>query len=137
MADKIPQRLKLYRVLRNSKVTLGIIILNGEFVCCTVERPWLDNIQNKSCIPCGIYLIEWGYSERFGESLRLRDVPGRSGILIHKANFAKELRGCIAPGLFYTIAGGSIGVQSSAIALGKLKNLLIGAREISIEIINA
>lgn len=31
---------------------------------------------------------------------RLVDVPGREGILIHPANFAEELDGCIAPGIY-------------------------------------
>jgi len=37
-------------------------------------------------------------SLKFGRVYRVYDVKGRTGILIHPANFVSELKGCIAIG---------------------------------------
>lgn len=78
--------------------TFGALFFQGTFVCFTIELPWKDNARNISCIPDGCYLLEIWYTDRFKHHLVVKDVPGRSEILIHPANNAlKELRGCIAP----------------------------------------
>lgn len=78
--------------------TNGEIRMDGERVCDAIELPWKDNARNISCIPEGKYPLAKRYSKRFGWHILVKDVPGRSGILIHLANNAmKELRGCIAP----------------------------------------
>jgi hypothetical protein len=66
----------------------------------TLELPWKDNMPDISCIPPGIYGYEKWYSPTFKTTvIRLLHVPGRTNILIHPANFVRQLRGCIAPGL--------------------------------------
>jgi hypothetical protein len=74
----------------------------------TVERPWLDNAPNVSCIPTGYYEMEKVNSPRFGpDTWEIMDVPGRTHILIHAANWSKQLEGCIAlgRGLFANLDG--------------------------------
>jgi|SRR5215831_8121482 len=72
----------------------GIMLLDGEFFCFTME-----NYVKK--IPSGIYDCEIYNSPRHHmEVILLKDVPNRSMIEIHIANFPKELEGCIAPGEF-------------------------------------
>lgn len=78
----------------------------------TLEREWLDNRPRVSCIPPGRYqLVPWA-GTRFpkhwalrGGTVGLWPGPGiaRSAILIHAANSAEELAGCIALG---TLAAG-------------------------------
>lgn len=65
----------------------------------TIERPWLGNKPFKSCIPAGSYRVERRESVKFGSHWHVQDVPERSLILIHAANYASELSGCIAPGM--------------------------------------
>lgn len=78
--------------------THGEVRMNGELVCYSIELPWRDNARNISCIPEGSYRLSKRYSKRFGWHILVRDVPGRSNILIHPANDAlRELQGCIAP----------------------------------------
>lgn len=80
------------------KGTNGAIYLNGEFICHTIELPWLDNNQGESCIPSGKYKLSKRHSLKHKNHLEILDVPGRKNILIHPANDAlKELKGCIAP----------------------------------------
>jgi len=78
--------------------TNGTLTFNGHFVCFTIELPWKENKQNSSCIPEGIYELRSRTSTKFHNHLEILDVPNRSYILIHPANWPKELHGCIGLG---------------------------------------
>lgn len=81
-----------------STVTLGRFTIGGKLLCCTLELPWKKNARATSCIPEGTYSMMWSYSPAFRRNTwRLIDVPGRDGILIHAANYTRQLKGCIAP----------------------------------------
>ena len=102
--------------------TNGTLLLYGKPVCDTIELPWLDNRRNVSCIPEGRYRLMRTRTRHFGFGLRVMDVPGRSGILIHPANdAATELRGCIAPVTKHTGEGKGI---YSRVALERLENIV-------------
>lgn len=87
--------------------TFGRLTLSDGQELCTVELPWRDNAGGRSCIPVGVYRCEVVNSPRFGRAYEVRDVAGRSHILIHAANFGgdkekgwdTDLLGCIGPGL--------------------------------------
>jgi hypothetical protein len=103
----------LYRTAYKSEGTNGILYVNGNPFCCTIELPWRDNTCAISCIPEGRYLLDKRWSKHFGWHLLVRGVPDRTLILIHPANNAlKELQGCIAP-VTRTITAG-IGEESKA-----------------------
>ena len=78
--------------------TNGQLYLGNEMLCATIELPWKENKRQVSCIPEGRYELKRRYTERFDAHLLLKDVPGRSYILIHAFNDAlEESKGCIAP----------------------------------------
>lgn len=78
--------------------TNGALFHQGKFICFMIELPWKENARNISCIPDGRYELALWYTDRFKHHLVVKNVPGRSGILVHTANDAvKELRGCLAP----------------------------------------
>lgn len=85
--------------------TFGMLVMDDGADLHTVELPWRDNATGISCIPPGTYRCEVVKSPRFGKVYGLRDVPKRTNILIHAANFGgdrgkgwhTELQGCIAP----------------------------------------
>ena len=82
----------------NPNGTNGILNINGEFICFTIELPWHNNLPQISCIPEGEYKVAPRFSKKHGGHLLIKDVPGRAIILFHPANNAqKELKGCIAP----------------------------------------
>lgn len=119
-----------------SPATLGTLSIDGVKECDTLELPWRDNKPGISCIPAGRYRVTWTPSLNFERhTLRLQDVPGRSGILIHSANFQGQLRGCIAPGM----RRGESVIDSRAAVL-KLEAKVVPAIErgeaVTIEIIN-
>lgn len=78
--------------------TNGALFYQGKFICFMIELPWKENARNVSCIPDGRYELALWYTDRFKHHLVVKNVPGRTGILVHPANDAlKELRGCLAP----------------------------------------
>jgi Family of unknown function (DUF5675) len=70
----------------------------GAFEAFTVERPWLDNQPFVSCIPDGTYPLQRFHSSRFGHVWMVCEVPNRSSILIHPANWPSDVEGCIGLG---------------------------------------
>lgn len=57
-------------------------------------------VKGKTCIPSGRYRLAWTLSPSRGvHTLRLLDVPGFQGILIHSGNGPEHTEGCICPGL--------------------------------------
>lgn len=76
------------------------------FECVTIERSWQDNLVSESCIPEGNYelrrrrsgVVERTTGGEYLEGWEVTGVPGRTYIMIHPANYADQLEGCIAPG---------------------------------------
>ena len=77
--------------------TLGRLTI-GNWGCFTIERPWKDNQPNVSCIPEGVYACQPFSGERFKVVIQIMDVPHRSYILFHVANFPHDIEGCIGVG---------------------------------------
>lgn len=80
------------------------------FKCRTLELPDLNNAANVSCIPEGYYDVVPRQSPKYSNHFHVLDVPNRSYILIHPANYVgsnnpntghSDLRGCIAVGEKY------------------------------------
>lgn len=113
--------LLVHRDYRDISCTMGMIS-NGVKNLYTMERPWVPSdktvagTKGVSCIPIGRYRLIRHNSEQHpnvwalvNPSLEVyhwdEDVPrdrvgiARTLVLIHAANRAEELRGCIAPGL--------------------------------------
>ncbi len=108
--------------------TYGRLLILPEHWMWTVEREWLDNERFKSCIPEGEYEVGPRTSSRFGAVMEVMNVPNRTDILFHAANWPSSLQGCISPGLGFGFlpSGGQFcpAVLSSRRAMGKLKEIV-------------
>jgi hypothetical protein len=74
-----------------------------EWECETVERPWINNEPNISCIPEGRYRIRRtrynkGNAGAGYPAFEILDVTGRSLIKIHVANWPHDVEGCVGVG---------------------------------------
>jgi|LSQX01.3.fsa_nt_gb hypothetical protein len=80
-----------------------------------LELPWKNNEVGVSRIPSGEFDAIAAKRPNGKFSIRFLEVVGRTWILIHIANYIREIRGCIAPGLkFADIDGdGLIDVSDS------------------------
>jgi len=104
-------RLVISRGPSTAAGTFGAATLVGITTWDSLELPWRDNRHRLSCIPPGIYragLIDGASVGRpkFGMVYLLHAVPGRTGILLHRANWAgdvekgyhSDLEGCLSIG---------------------------------------
>lgn len=90
------ERLVLERVYLADR-TLGSIYRGTELICKVLELPWKDNKKSISCIPEAVYLVrkEPPKEDRPYPYFRLPQVPGRSGILIHRGTNPTHSKGCL------------------------------------------
>ncbi|HEX8838454.1 MAG TPA: DUF5675 family protein [Candidatus Acidoferrum sp.] len=137
--------LTLTREQLGSESTEGILFVDGEQECFTLELPVKDG-KPGSAIPPGQYLIIIAGSPKFLRSTdtwvqrfaytipHVVGIPGRSEILIHWGNDAADTEGCILVGQ----TRGDNFVGSSRAAFEALHDKLIAARSrgeaISIEV---
>jgi hypothetical protein len=92
-----------FEIIRRPEVpgleTFGELFIEGVHFCFTLERPWLNDEPDVSCIPIGTYEVRYLWSDKFGKLMpHVMDVPGRSGILFHKLNWVRQSEGCIGLG---------------------------------------
>ena len=85
------------------KQTLGILFVVDEmnrivYSCFTLELPDFNNQRQKSNIPVGNYKVVKRNSPKYGNHFHILDVPNRDLILIHQANYSRQLLGCVAVG---------------------------------------
>jgi hypothetical protein len=104
----------------------GALLSGDTQLAFTCERPWLDNKPDVSCIPPGSYTFSRYESPTKGRVWITQDVPGRSNIEIHSANWPYQLAGCIAVGEGFLRDANLaiIGVADSRNTIGKLYNEL-------------
>lgn len=114
------KRAILTRAPSTDEGTFGMLQLDAQ-VLRTTELPWRDNKPQASCIPLGVYRCEIVQSPKFGRVYGVQNVPGRSAILIHSANYGgdttkgyrSQLLGCIAPCMAHGQLNGQMaGLQS-------------------------
>lgn len=159
--------LRLTRELMNASCcrgTLEVLDADGEVVrtLFTIEKPWIPSSTGgragepfRSCVSAGTYSLSpfvrpngdkvWMLSNPELDVFKLdSDVPsarkgmGRFLILIHVANRARDVVGCIGPGRTWrTDPDGTVMVTSSRDAMKELHSELDGRRSLEIEIINS
>lgn len=132
-------RIVINRKTYGDQQTLGVgLVLDANdielFNFVTIELAWKENKKRISCIPAGYYKAFKHQSPKFGETIWLQNVDDRSEILIHPANFSRQLLGCIAPGEnFLDIdKDGLIDVTNSKKTMDKILSLIGNRTEILI-----
>ena len=122
----------LTRIKTSEDGTFGVLALPElGFSCYTAEPAWRDNQRSISCIPKGEYDVELRYSPSRGLVFHVKDVPGRSYILIHAGNFAStykrtDTEGCILIGDRLGVLAGLPVVLNSRLTLKKMMRLING-----------
>ena len=122
--SKVP--VSLHRIENTSEHTFGEMHVLGERFYI-IERPWLDNRSNVSCIPTGVYtglFMARSSSGKYKNVYWLQEVPNRGGILVHSGNLVKHSLGCLIIGLRAGHLGGKRAVLNSKTALHEFVELL-------------
>lgn len=113
---------KLIRYKRTSKETLGCLIINDQ-VFYILEPTWKNNQRNVSCIPAGIYQVNYlakSNSGKYRPCFHITNVINRVSILIHNGNVYKHTKGCLIIGMREGILSNNLAVLNSRYALRKL-----------------
>ena len=113
--------------------TIGKLHVDSKFICYTLERPWLDNEPNVSCVPAGNYRMKPHTSPSKGKTYYLRSLDDdsvklfgpakRTHILLHPGNTIEDSAGCILVGDSYGIIDGQIAVMNSKKTFERILNL--------------
>ena len=151
-------QLQLNRDYFTSYCTLGYLSEPGGRKWPTIERPWVScessscGEKGQSCIPLGDYRVLRYSSDAhpsvyalsapmLGVYISDAEVPGplrgfaRTNCLIHPANWASELRGCVAPGKERVKGPDSYWmVKSSRDAINEIRNILGAAADVRLVI---
>jgi len=130
-------KVTLLRIERTEKITLGVLMIDEEIFCVTLENPWKNNKVNESCIPADIYICKRYESNKYGDTYLVKDVEGRTWILFHWGNFVSNTDGCILLGESYTYINGEKAIGSSKKAflafidkLGEVDNFILEIKEV-------
>jgi hypothetical protein len=149
-------KLILNRDYNHETCTMGTLFFQTpaqDFLCQTMERPWVPQsgsnggFPGRSCVPRGTYRLMRHNSEAHpytwalvNSDLDVIHYPdklrplSRCLVLIHVANYARELRGCIAPGYGRGDSEGEKMVTQSRRAMLDIKRLLPWTDEHILEI---
>lgn len=106
-------QLLITRNWRKADYTIGKLYVNGKQLCNSLEdtdrrlfqgQPLSEilkiKIKGQTAIPTGTYRLRVSESPKFKrELIEVVDVPGFSGIRIHRGNTNADTEGCILPGL--------------------------------------
>ncbi len=116
-----PVKVILQRLIEDKYGTHGELKdEEGKTLCCTIERPWLNNQHDISCIPAGEYACIPHDSPTHPKCWEVSGVPDRTAILIHTGNTEADSAGCIIIGATASVTG----VLMSKVAMDKLREIL-------------
>lgn len=104
--------IRLKRIFKGPNYTIGKLYVDGKYYCDTLEdtdrglKSTMSEaeikqikVYAKTAIPTGTYDVIVNVSPKFQRNLpRLMNVPGYTGILIHRGNTPQNTAGCILVG---------------------------------------
>lgn len=105
------------------------VLIDSNLLLTTLERRWLDNRPNESCIPNGEHLCKRTISPKFGETFEVTRVPNRTDILFHRGNLFGNSLGCILVGAGYGKINNQWGITDSGAGFTTLYKYLAGESE--------
>lgn len=130
-------RMKIIHLKRISYTILGTfgVLLEGKIpFCLTLERLWLNNRKNESCIPVGNYWCRRTQSPKFGNTFKVVNVKNRFHILFHKGNLVEDTHGCIILGEEFGAIQGRAALLSSGRAFQEFMNRMKGLNKFYLQI---
>lgn len=114
-------------------------LIVGDQTLAVLERPWLNNLRNRSCIPAAGYLCRFllrSASGKYKSVFHVTAVPGRAGILMHNGNVVSHTKGCLIIGMRNGRLANQPAVLNSRSAMQVLRDY-IGTEPFRITILGA
>lgn len=117
--------------------TFGILLIDGESFCVTLEPYDRDNQKSISNIPAQQYICEKFRSPSYGFTYRIKNIQGRSKVLFHAGNYARNTRGCIILAQYFGKIRGDRAVLNSGFTFKKFMDILRGNLEFMLTIVES
>ena len=128
-------KLTLKRFEFSPSETIGQLYIDGEEFCFILERAWMDNKPEVSCIPLGKYICKRVNSPKYGNTFEVTGVEGRTDILFHYGNFWYNSLGCLICGTDVGYIDGVRAVLNSRRAFNNFIGRTDEVNEFELEII--
>ncbi len=126
-----------------SRAQRGVLCMDGEPLCVTLELPWRENAKDISCIPAGIYTCRRTFKRttkggmEIPETFEIMRVSNRSGVLFHVGNYPHDTHGCILLGTSFATASPDPMICQSTSAFRNFMKEMQEVNDFSLRIINA
>jgi hypothetical protein len=114
--------------------TFGVLRIQKEVFCVTLEPPSFQNMKNLSCIPAGQYKCGRVQTVKIGETFEVRHVPNRFNILFHAGNLVIDTEGCILLAQHYGKLKGNRAVLNSGATFKGFMGAMLGYDEFCLTI---
>ena len=115
---------ELIRLEEGAEGTFGVLKINKEVFCVTLEPPDVENASNVSNIPAQQYICGITNSPKYGNVYEIKDVPGRSHVLIHGGNTVDHTHGCLVVAQYFGKLKGNRAVLNSGNTLKEFMNIM-------------
>lgn len=125
------------RIFHDDKATLGVLYLEHAPALVVLERPWLDNKREVSCIPQGSYNCKRLKHPRFGDTIHILAVPDRDGILCHSGNRVEDSKGCPMFGMSFDTRNDQRMIVDSGFAMKRFRDFMGNEQDFKLRIMYA
>ena len=102
MEESKIMKITVIRQIFDDACTMGTMSVDDIFQCYTLEppnKPGIDPIAPKGCVPLGIYGVSITFSPHFNRDMPLiNDIPNFEDVRIHMGNFPSNTEGCCLVG---------------------------------------
>jgi len=129
--------IKILRIEESDQGTIGVMLINREAFCCTLEPPDMGNKKDFSCIPLGRYTAARVISPKYGVTFEIIDVPGRTHILFHPGCILKNTLGCVLLGQYFGKLLGDRAVLNSGLTFSRFMEKMAGKDYFKLNIVEA
>jgi len=127
--------LELIRLEENDRFgTFGVLKINKEVFCVTLEPSDRLNAPFVSSIPAQQYICRKTISPRYGETYEVTKVPGRDKILFHPGNAMADTEGCILLAQHFGKLNHNRAILNSGVTFRNFMNKLRGHEEIHLTV---
>lgn len=143
-------KLTLERIVSDGESTIGLLFLDGRFICFTLEDEYRDKkVYGDTRIPAGLYSMGLRTIGRLHKKyskfpdhigmLWIKNIPNFTLVYLHIGNDQEDTLGCPLVGEIANAQPGDMRLMNSTIAYRKLYSLVAPAAEsgdLSLEIID-
>ena len=115
--------------------TLGVLKIQKQIFCATLEPPDRLNERSRSSIPAQQYVCRRYSSAKYPDTFQITNVPGRDNVLFHAGNSVDDTEGCVLLGQYHgKLASHQRAVLNSGQTFKSFMRMLAGEDEFHLTI---